>query len=124
MKEDIKSRVEIEILIRAFYEKVKSDDVISFFFTDIMHTDWEEHLPVMFDFWENVLFYTGAYSGNPMTQHMRLHQKSPMKQQHFERWLELFLKTADELFEGENTEQIKQRATSIAGVMQFKIVGN
>lgn len=123
MKEDIKSRVEIEILIRAFYEKVKEDDVISFFFVDIMHTDWEKHLPVMFDFWENVLFYTGSYSGNPMVQHMRLHQKSPMKPEHFRQWLKLFVETADELFEGENTEQIKQRATSIAGVMQYKIVG-
>jgi hemoglobin len=121
MKKDLQNREDIIRLVDAFYDKVKKDEVIGYFFNSIEHTDWEKHLPVMYDFWENVLFYTGKYSGNPMEVHSRLHSKSPMNMQHFIHWTQLFKETADEMFEGQNTELIKQRAVSIATVMQIKI---
>ncbi len=121
MKNDIANRFDLEVLINAFYEKAIKDEVIGFFFTEVVQMHWETHLPVMYTFWENVLFYTGGYNGNPMTIHMAIHQKSPMKHEHFERWVSLFSSTVDELFEGEKAEQIKQKAQSIALVMEIKI---
>jgi hemoglobin len=122
MKNDIQNRQDVELLINSFYNKVKVDPVISYFFTDVVHVNWEKHLPKMYDFWENVIFNTGNYEGNPMAQHQNIHQKSPLSTEHFDRWLMLFKSTVDEFFEGEKAEQTKQRATSIATVMQLKIV--
>jgi hemoglobin len=56
-----------------------------------------------------------------MQPHMALHQKSPLQKHHFETWLGYFKKTVDELFEGERAFSAKERATSIATVMQIKI---
>ena len=121
MQTELNSRNDIETLINSFYEKVKKDEVIGYFFTDVVAVDWEKHLPVMYDFWESNVFGSGNYHGNPMAQHIRLSRKSPMEKKHFDRWLELFTSTVDELFTGLNAELIKQRALSIATVMQIKI---
>ncbi len=122
MKKDIENRADIELLVRSFYDKVKADDTIGYIFNDIAKVNWEKHFPVMFDFWENVLFYTGGYEGNPMIIHQHINRVVPLTRAHFDRWNELFVKTVDELFEGNNAMLAKQRALSIATVMQIKIL--
>jgi len=121
MKKDIESRSDIELLVKSFYEKVKTDPVIGSIFTDIARVDWEKHLPVMFDFWENTIFYTGSYSGNPMKSHQNLNKLFPLTKEHFSRWNQLFASTVDELFEGDKAVLAKQRAISISTVMQLKL---
>ncbi len=121
MKQDIIKRDDIEKLINAFYERVMKDELISYFFTKVVEVNWQKHLPVMYDFWENVVFHTGNYEGNPMAIHQNINKMSPMKMEHFQRWILLFNQTVDELYEGQNAENIKQRAMSIATVMQIKI---
>ena len=108
MKTDIKNRNDIEKLINTFYNKIKTDTKIGYFFTDVAKVNWEEHLPKMYDFWENVMFSNGNYTGNPMTKHKELHQKSEMKEAHFQHWNALFNATVDELFTGEKAEEIKK----------------
>lgn len=122
MKADIQSRSDIQLLVDRFYDKVKQDEAISYLFIDVAKVDWEHHLPRMYDFWENIVFQTGGFTGNPMAAHLQLNQKSPLKQEHFVRWLQLFFETVDELFDGDNAELIKQRAQSIATMMQIKII--
>jgi len=121
MKKDIRTREDIELLINSFYEKVKSDPVIGYIFTDVVKVNWNKHLPVMYSFWENTIFFTGGYSGNPMEIHKRLNQRVSLKAEFFERWTTLFTDTVDELFAGEKASLAKQRAISIAVVMQIKI---
>lgn len=123
MKTDIKNRNDIEKLINTFYGKIKTDIKISYFFTDVAKVNWEEHLPKMYDFWENIMFSKGNYTGNPMTKHKELHQKSEMKEAHFKHWNALFNETVDELFTGEKAEEIKQRAMNISGVLMYKTIG-
>lgn len=120
MKTDIKNRKDIEKLVKAFYEKVKTDAVIGYLFTDVAKVNWEEHLPTMYNFWENILFCTGNYNGNPMALHYALHQRSPMGESHFKQWNKLFNETVDGLFEGERAEEIKSRAMNISAVMMHK----
>ncbi len=122
MKADLQNRSDIEILVNTFYEKVKKDEVINYLFTDVVPVNWEKHLPVMYDFWDNILFSTGNYEGNPMAKHKAIDQKSPLSMRHFQQWISLFTETVNELFEGENAELIKQRAQSIATIMQLKIL--
>lgn len=122
LKKDIETRKDIELLVRTFYERVKADLLIGPIFTKIIKIDWEKHFPVMFDFWENTLFYTGSYSGNPMKSHQRLHRLFPLSEEHFQRWVLLFSSVVDELFEGEKALLAKQRAISISTIMKTKIL--
>ena len=122
MKRDIENRNDIILLINTFYDKVKKDKVIGYIFNDVVKVNWSMHLPVMYDFWENVIFFTGAYTGNPMIVHKQLHNKTPLNAAHFKEWIQLFTQTIDELFEGEKAELAKQRAISIATMMQIKIL--
>jgi hemoglobin len=124
MKRDIENRRNIETLVNHFYEKVKSDPIIGYIFTDIAHVNWEKHLPVMYSFWEDAIFYTGTYNGNPMQIHQHLHRVANLKTEHFEQWIRLFTSSVDELFEGDNANLIKQRAISISTVMQIKILND
>lgn len=118
---DIENRQDIEVIVNKFYNKVQADETISFMFD---HVHWEKHLPLMYDFWDNVLFYTGNYSGNPMAKHQMAHHRNPMTTEHFKRWLFLFAETVDELYDGPNATILKARAESIATIMQLKILGN
>ncbi len=121
MKKDITDRYDVITLVNYFYEKVKRDDLIGTIFNDIAKVNWEEHLPVMYDFWENTLFYTGSYAGNPVEAHKNVNLAYPLKAAHFNRWLHIFNETVDELFEGEKAVLAKQRANSIATIIQIKL---
>jgi hemoglobin len=121
MKKDISNRADIQQLVDTFYAKVQADETIGYLFNEVAQVNWEQHLPRMYDFWENILFQTGSFNGNPMVAHVQLHEKSPLSAAHFDRWQQLFLATVDELFEGEKAELIKQRALSIATMMRIKV---
>ena len=121
MKHDIENSKDVEQLINSFYDKVKQDDVIGFIFNDVAKVNWEKHLPVMYDFWESVIFSINTYSGNPMEVHMHLNRRVQLAKEHFERWLKLFTGTVDELFEGKNANIAKEKAISIATIMETKI---
>jgi hemoglobin len=121
MKKDIGNRDDIAVLINHFYEKVRGNEQIGYIFNDIAKVNWEHHLPIMYDFWENVLFHTGTYARNAIGIHKNLNQLTPLRKEHFAEWLRLWRETVDELFEGSNAEIIKQRAASIATVMQISI---
>ena len=122
MKNDITNRDDIILLINTFYEKVKQNEVIGYIFNDVAKVNWEKHLPVMYDFWENVIFFTGNYNGNPMMVHKHLNDKTRLNAEHFKEWIKLFTQTVDDLFEGEKAELTRQRAMSIATAMQVKII--
>lgn len=120
MKKDIKNRVDIENMVNSFYQKVKKDDLIAFFFDEVAQLNWETHMPKMYDFWEMIVFGKGDFRGNPMRTHIDLNQKESLEKKHFDRWLVLFNATVDELFEGEKAHLVKTRALSIATVIQMK----
>jgi hemoglobin len=121
MKKDITSRDDLLLLMTKFYEKLLSDKTISYLFTDIAKIDLEHHLPVLVDFWDSVLFQSDTYRKNAMQPHINLHQKSPLQKHHFTTWHGYFKETVDELFEGEKAFMAKERATSIATIMQIKM---
>lgn len=121
-KTTIQSRTEVAQLVQAFYDKVRSDDVIAHFFNETIH-DWETHLEKLTDFWETNLFFVQKYKGNPMREHLAVDQRFEpgINFTHFSRWLELWTTTIDELFVGELAEAAKTRAASIAMVIFKKI---
>jgi len=76
MKPDIQNRKDIETLVNAFYDKVKTDAVIGYLFNEVAQVNWQTHLPKMYDFWQNILFFTGNYDGNPMAKHKDITSKN------------------------------------------------
>lgn len=118
MGRDIETKEDIRELVDAFYDKARNDAIIGPVFSKV---DWEHHLPVMYAFWENIIFQTGGYSGNPMTTHMRLHQLHTLTRTHFDQWIRLFTQTVNEHFTGRNAEMARQRAMSIATLMQARM---
>lgn len=97
------------------------DPVIGHFFTEVVALDLDHHIPKIADFWETTLFHQAKYTGNPITPHLAMHEKSPITKAHFDRWVEVFCQTADALYSGQKAEMAKQRAQSVATVMLIKI---
>ena len=122
MKADINHREDIEKLIIAFYDKVIPDPVIGFIFTKVVKMHWELHIPIIVDFWETILLDNPVYKKNAMEVHFDLNKIINLEKIHFDTWLNLFTSTVDELYEGKIATLAKTRATSIAGVMQYKMM--
>lgn len=117
---DLKTTQDIELLVNAFYEKVKTSE-IGFFFNDLAQVNWEKHLPKMYIFWESVLFATVKFDGNPMGAHYLINELAAMEKRHFETWLKLWKQTIDENFSGEIAESAKTKAENIANLMAYKM---
>ncbi len=122
MKQDIRNREDIRLLMELFYNKLLADETISYLFTDVAKINLEHHFPVLVDFWDSILFQADTYQKNAMKPHLDLHQQSPLQAHHFKTWLGYFIATVNELFDGDKAELAKQRATSIATVMQIKVI--
>lgn len=123
MKKDIENKEDIYMLVKHFYIKLMNDVEMHHFFIDFTNPVLlEEHLQVLVNFWDNVLFYSGGYRKNAMQPHLKLHKSKPFNSIHFKRWLSSFNESVDELFEGEMAHTAKSRALSIATVMKIKIL--
>lgn len=121
MLDDISKRKDIEHLMTAFYEQATQDALLADFFNSVVVIDWDVHLPKICDFWESVLFGSSIYQGNPIAVHQALNSKKALEKIHFDRWIALFCDTVDGLYEGEKAQLAKNRAMSIAMVMQIKM---
>jgi hemoglobin len=121
MKTDIGSRADIEKMVVQFYEAVKADETIGFIFTNLVHMNWEKHIPIIVDFWETILLDNPVYTKNAMEVHYQLNNLVPLQKKHFDSWVHLFTTSIDDLFEGRIAELAKTRARSIAAVMLFKM---
>lgn len=119
---DLETRKDIEALMNAFYSKALTDEVIGYFFTEVVPLNMEVHMPLIVDFWETVLLGKAAYRGNVMQVHQHIHSLSAFKEEHFARWVFLFHQTVDELYSGDHAELAKQRGESIATLMRIKIL--
>ena len=120
-KKEIENREDLFLMMNEFYRKLLADNSINYLFTDVAEINILDHIPILVDFWDSILFRSDTYRKNAMQPHMILHQKSPLQKHHFETWLGYFKATVDELFEGEIASLAKERATSIATVIQIKI---
>lgn len=122
MKKDIENRQDIELLVDTFYKKVLADKKLGFIFEDVAKVNWSTHIPLVYDFWENVILFTGSYEGNPVHLHKHLHAIEPLNKSHFDRWNKLFILTVNQLFEGMKADLAKDRAISISGILRDKVI--
>lgn len=108
--------VMIEALVRAFYSRARRDPLIGPIF-DGNVADWEAHISRMCDFWSSVALMSGRYHGQPMVAHLPL----PIDTPHFDRWLELFAETAQEVCPPAAAAHFIDRAYRIADSLEIGI---
>ena len=108
-------------MLEIFYRKAFADDLIGHFFTTVVPLDLPTHIPVIAAFWESIIFNTQSYRKNVMQVHEHISSLSHIKRQHLDRWVQLFSETVDETFAGPHAELMKQRARSVATLMDIKI---
>lgn len=118
---DIKHKADIETLVNAFYDKVRKDDTIGYIFQQIIGEDWSHHLPIMYSFWNTVLFGEAGYYGNPIRTHIALDNKIKLEDKHYNKWLELWTETVDRLYTGEIAERAKERAKAMLQLISMKV---
>jgi hemoglobin len=109
----------IERLVRAFYAKVRTDELLGSVFAARIR-DWEPHLQRMCAFWSSVALMSGRYHGSPMAKHLPL----PVDGGHFDQWLGLFEATAEEVCPPEAARHFVERARRIAESLELGIAGH
>ena len=114
---DILDLEDVKKLVNTFYDKVRQDGLIGPVFNEKIQDRWPEHLEKMYRFWQTVLIGPHTYFGSPFPPHSQL----PVGKVHFDRWMELFTGTIDELFEGKIADEAKWRAGKMAEMFQIKI---
>jgi hemoglobin len=119
---DIGDRRDIEGLLRAFYRRAFTDELIGPIFVDVAKLDLEAHLPIMCDFWETVLFRTGSYKRNAFRVHADLHARFALQPLHFARWVTLWIETVDSRHAGPHAELAKLRAGRIADSIGRRLI--
>lgn len=122
MKKDITTRSDIKHIISTFYDYLLDDETMMPFFEEIVREHHlEEHLETITDFWEDILLETRTYKNNVLQKHLNFHEKVAFKKEHFTSWLHHLKSAIDTSFEGETAQRMKDRANSIAMVMQVKL---
>lgn len=117
MNKEILTLEDIKLLVDSFYDKVRTDDLLSPVFNGVIKDNWPVHLEKMYRFWQTVLLEEHTYYGSPFPPHAKL----PIEKKHFEKWLALFQATIDDLFTGKLAEEAKWRSNKMAEMFLYKI---
>lgn len=110
---ELSSRADIDVLVRRFYERALVDPLLAPVFEVLAIVGLDEHLVVVGDFWEQILFRTTRYSGAVTPVHRALHAQHDLTPERFARWLALWHETVDELFSGVDAERAKTKADAM-----------
>ncbi len=116
-KADIRTLEDIKLMVDTFYGRVQEDDRIGPIFNSKLDGRWPVHLEKMYTFWQTILLDEYTYQGRPFPPHAQL----PIEAEHFERWLQLFDNTVNDLFEGAVAEEAKSRGRKMAALFQVKL---
>lgn len=121
---EIRSRKEVDFLVRRFYDQVRKHETLGPIFNHIVQ-DWDHHLVHLSDFWEMILLQTGPGRGkfNPTGVHREVDSQvgNSIEQAHFGNWLELWFATINRYFEGENADYAKEHARRMAHMLFMRI---
>lgn len=114
---DIEKYEDIELLVSNFYDKLLDDPITKDKFTNL---DIKAHLPKIVDFWAFILIDKPGYKGNVFDRHSHLN----LQPAHFERWVEFWVSTVNEMFKGPKAELAVQRAMLLSYTFQSKMHGD
>lgn len=110
--------MDVDLLVARFYDRLLADPQMKAYFEGV---DLHAHLPHIARFWGMALFGAPGYRGDVMSAHVHVHARLPLDTAQFDRWIGHFEATLDAHFSGDKVEEAKQRARSIAAVMQHRL---
>jgi hemoglobin len=116
MSYDTVDRGKIEEMVRQFYTSVLKDEILAPIFIkslgdDLNNGKWHEHLNTLYKFWDLMMTGKRGYGGDPFPPHAFI---GPLHRETFERWLQLFGKTVNELFVPEIADKFFSKANRLA----------
>ena len=122
---DIETRTDVCLLVKTFYSKVQKDEDIGPIFNNSIN-NWPIHIAHLTDFWETNLFAVKKYKGNPIAIHQEVDKKAnyAINVSHFGIWLNLWVNTIDQLFEGEIAVIAKHRARKMSTFLLVQMHNN
>src|SRR5688500_13692124 len=117
MTKEIETLDDIVQMVDSFYSKVRSDELLGPVFNEVIQDRWPEHLDKLHRFWETILLKNPTYQGHPFIPHAQL----PIATEHFERWLNLFIRNVKDQFHGALASEAIERASSMAAMFHSKL---
>ncbi|MBL7941503.1 MAG: group III truncated hemoglobin [Flavobacteriales bacterium] len=114
MQKEIENKEDLVRLVDTFYGRVFQDALLAPHFKSL---DFEAHKPRMVQFWAFVLLDETGYTTNVFDKHRHLN----IDARHFDKWLEIFNQTIDDLFIGEKADTAKFRAKTLAWTFSEKM---
>ena len=122
LRPDLSSPSHIELFIDQFYARLLRDPQLAPIFLDVAQIDLNTHLPLIKSYWRKLLFGEPGYQRHTINIHRALHSRRALRQADFQRWLDTFIATVDEYYEGPQAEKTKRIAQSITVNMQKSLV--
>lgn len=106
----------IEKVVRHFYNQIGNDPLLGPIFNKHIN-DWEPHLQKMFTFWSSVMLQSRKFKGSPMQKHVIL----PVDRVHFDRWLQIFKQTVEDICTPSDAALFMVKAKQIAQSLEMGI---
>ncbi len=121
-KHDIRHRDDVAMLVSIFYKKIRKEEHLGPIFNHVIK-DWDTHLDRLTDFWETNLLFVPKFKGNPIEVHKQVDRtfNHSITNVHFGIWLQLWITTIDDLFEGELATLAKNRARKMSTTLFVKM---
>ncbi|PKV52087.1 hemoglobin [Aquimarina sp. MAR_2010_214] len=121
-KNDIRNRDDVAMLVAVFYKKIRKEKSLGPIFNHVIK-DWDKHLDRLTDFWETNLLFVPKFKGNPIEAHKQVDQtfNHSITNEHFGIWLQLWITTIDDLFDGELATLAKNRARKMSTTLFVKM---
>ncbi len=118
---DLDTRSDVHDLVVEFYREVIFDDVLAPVFEEVAETDWVVHIPRLIDNWCRTLLGRPGYSGALLEAHREVYHRDPFRDEHFDRWYQLWVAAIDGRWSGPRAEQAKTHAAATAGLISRRL---
>lgn len=109
----------IRCLVNHFYQKVQQDELLGPVFNKVVRVNWDEHIPLLCQFWNSVMLKTNEYHGNAYQKHVELKKLTTLNEEQVQRWLFLFNQEAINHLPNEAAHAIISKAALIAESLKF-----
>ena len=119
LHEGLIDEAQIDQLVRAFYGRAREDSVLGPVFAAHVE-EWGKHLRRICDFWSSVILRSGRYRGRPVPAHLPL----GIDAVHFDRWLEMFAATAQEVCAPSSAAIFIEKARMIAASLELAVASH
>lgn len=120
---DLSTRTQVHDLVTAFYRQIVFDELLEPVFAEVVEVDWAEHIPKLIDYWCWILFATEGYRGAVTTAHRHVHDLQPIRPEHCDRWVSLWVLSIDEAWAGPYAERAKGHAVVLMTRMAKRLFG-